>query len=199
MTVLLLTLVVTGPIFFKYTFWRDDRGRACLHLRPWAKSNAFKFYDFAVSEIAVSIIPMPLILLLNGAIIVKLRCLKAKGFIFVRWAAQVLYSDNSPFINCHSLWQDLVIPCFWDTQMLWHAGEECGLMYPKGQNWGYLGMPNRPFHIAPIWLWGSQLAPRTHLVAIARDVCTAPATYQLYQSWFSVSRLPFPALAPSWI
>ena len=53
----------------------------------------------------------------------------------------------------------------------------------------------RPFHIAPIWLWGSQSAPRTHL-AIAGAVCTAPATNQLYRSQFSSSRLPFPALAP---
>ena len=54
---------------------------------------------------------------------------------------------------------------------------------------------NRPFHIAPIWLWGSQSAPRTHL-AIARAVCKATAMNQLYGSWFFGSRLPFSALAP---
>ena len=53
----------------------------------------------------------------------------------------------------------------------------------------------RPFHIAPIWLWGSQSAPRTHL-AIAGAICTASAMYQLYRSRFSSSQLPFPALAP---
>ena len=53
----------------------------------------------------------------------------------------------------------------------------------------------RPFHIAPIWLWGSQSAARTHL-AIARAVCKATAMNQLYGSWFFGSRLPFSALAP---
>ena len=117
--VLVLTLVVTGPIFFKYTFWRDERGQVC-HLRAWAQSNAFKIYDFAVSEIAVSIIPMPLILLLNGAIIVKLRCLKARLYFWALSGFVLRIPITNNAIGCN--------PIVSGTPLLWHEGEECNLM-----------------------------------------------------------------------
>ena len=50
-------------------------------------------------------------------------------------------------------------------------------------NFKWLSCGVKTFHIAPIWPWGSQSAPRTHL-AIAGAVCTAPATYQLNRSQF---------------